>query len=97
MAVIRLEAFNIPAPDDYEPLVSDGFWILHEPLSEGEHEITFGGTLCDPGTGEPFNVIEATYLLTVVDDDDDDDNDDDDDSDDANGGDSGKANPFGIQ
>lgn len=32
----------------YEPAVSDGYWIMLEPLSPGQHTLTFGGTFTFP-------------------------------------------------
>ncbi len=54
-----------PPAGDYFPVVSDGWWILHTPLSEGEHEIFFGGEVVEFGF-----FVEATYHITVVDEDD---------------------------
>jgi len=56
-----------PPAGDYFPVVSEGVWILHAPLSVGEHEIFLRGALCDPGSGEEFAATEVTYLITIVD------------------------------
>ena len=62
---------DLPAPaGDYFPSVSEGVWILHTPLSEGEHEISFRAALCVPGTDIEFAATDTTYLITVVDEDD---------------------------
>ena len=61
-----------PPAADYFPVVSEGVWILHAPLSVGEHEIFLRGALCDPGSGEEFAATEVTYLITIVDASDDD-------------------------
>ena len=54
-----------PTPaDDYFPVVSDGWWILHTPLSEGEHEIFLRGEVVEFGF-----FVEVTYHITVVDED----------------------------
>jgi len=54
-----------PPADDYFPVVSDGWWILHTPFSEGEHEIFLRGE------NEEFGFfVEVTYHITVVDEDD---------------------------
>jgi len=41
------------------PAVSDGYWLMLAPLSVGEHEINFGGSL-------PWFTLEITYHITVV-------------------------------
>jgi hypothetical protein len=47
--------------------VSDGFWILLEPLSPGMHEIHFKAALGDPtATGITNFALDVRYLLTVV-------------------------------
>jgi hypothetical protein len=47
--------------------VSDGFWILLEPLSPGMHDIHFKGLLGDPtATGIANFALDVRYLLTVV-------------------------------
>ncbi len=54
-----------PPPGEYFPVVSDGWWILHTPFSEGEHEIFFRAEI------EEFGFfVEVTYHITVVDEDD---------------------------
>lgn len=46
--------FSVALPNDnifglptgvYQPAVSDGYWLMIEPLSPGEHTISFGGTV----------------------------------------------------
>ena len=47
--------------------VSDGFWILLEPLPPGNHEVHFKGLLGDPTTTGLANfALDVRYLLTVV-------------------------------
>jgi hypothetical protein len=47
--------------------VSDGYWILLEPLSPGMHEIHFKGVLGDPSiTGAITFALDVRYLLTVA-------------------------------
>lgn len=47
--------------------VSDGFWIMLEPLSPGTHEINYNAALGDPTViGTTNFVIDITYHLTVV-------------------------------
>lgn len=46
--------------------VSDGFWILLEPLPPGRHEIHFKSALGDPTTiGVTNFALDVRYLLTV--------------------------------
>ncbi len=49
-----------------DEVVSEGAWVLLPPLSRGKHTIEFGGSLCDPESGEAFWSVGATYDLTVV-------------------------------
>jgi hypothetical protein len=47
--------------------VSDGFWILLEPLSPGMHEIHFKAALGDPtAIGTTNFALDVRYLLTIV-------------------------------
>jgi hypothetical protein len=47
--------------------VSDGFWILLDPLSPGSHEIHFKAALGDPTVIATVNfALDVRYLLTVV-------------------------------
>jgi hypothetical protein len=47
--------------------VSDGFWILLEPLPPGSHEIHFKAALGDPTLAGTTNfALDVRYLLTVV-------------------------------
>jgi hypothetical protein len=47
--------------------ISDGFWILLEPLPPGRHEIHSRGSLGDPtATGTTNFGLDVTYRLTVV-------------------------------
>ena len=54
------------AADGSEILVADGYWVLLAPLSEGDHVISFHGTL-GPPEEDPWFWLDVTYLLTVVD------------------------------
>jgi hypothetical protein len=60
--------FNVPA-GDYQPAVSDGYWIMLEPLPLGEHILTFGGEAAgvpsDPGFRDPFS-LDVTAIFSVV-------------------------------
>jgi hypothetical protein len=44
------------------PVVTDGYWIFLAPLSPGDHEINFGGTMQVPS---PFT-LNITYRIQVV-------------------------------
>jgi hypothetical protein len=47
--------------------ISDGFWLLLEPLSPGSHEIHFKAALGDPTAIGTVNfALDVRYLLTVV-------------------------------
>jgi hypothetical protein len=47
--------------------LSDGFWILLEPLSPGMHEVHFKALLGDPtATGLTNFALDVRYVLTVV-------------------------------
>jgi hypothetical protein len=54
-------------PPQTAKAVSDGFWILLEPLSPGSHEIHFKAALGDPtAVGITNFALDVRYLLTVV-------------------------------
>jgi hypothetical protein len=58
------ELIGLPAPSGtYKPMVSDGYWLMHTPLSAGAHTIHFKSII----TGGPFvgTNTEVTYHLTV--------------------------------
>lgn len=49
--------------------VTDGFWVLLPPLSPGEHELHFGGRLCEIDNFQDhplFGPVDVTYHLTVT-------------------------------
>jgi hypothetical protein len=46
--------------------VSDGYWIILEPLPPGEHEIFFKSSLTNPTTGILFFNSDVKYHLNVV-------------------------------
>jgi hypothetical protein len=52
---------DAPAAGTYAPAISDGYWVMLEPLPVGEHTIHFRGTLPDI----PFT-LDITYHLTVA-------------------------------
>jgi hypothetical protein len=46
--------------------VSDGFWVLLEPLSPGRHDIHFKAVLGSPvATGSTNFALDVKYVLTV--------------------------------
>jgi len=48
--------------------VSDGFWVMLEPLTPGTHEIHFKAALGDPtAIGTTNFALDVRYLLTVID------------------------------
>jgi hypothetical protein len=58
--------FGLPAGTT--EAVADGFWILLEPLTAGNHEIQFGGGLVDVSTTGTVNfATEAVYHITIPD------------------------------
>lgn len=68
--IIRIQSppFNLPnAPES----IADGFWVLVQPLSKGDHTIQFIGGLCEDGSG-PLFTPDVTYNFTVGSTDDDD-------------------------
>lgn len=50
--------------DTLDPGVSDGYWIMLTPLPRGEHELVFGGAVCD-AAGVPIFEVDVTYDLYV--------------------------------
>jgi hypothetical protein len=65
-------SFNV-APGTYDPeALSDGFWMMVPPLSQGDHTVTLRGAFCnaddpdDPNSPLiPFVAFKMTYDLTV--------------------------------
>jgi hypothetical protein len=54
-------------PPQTAKAISDGFWILLEPLSPGNHEIHFKAALGDPtAVGIANFALDVRYLLSVV-------------------------------
>lgn len=45
--------------------ISDGFWVMVEPLPEGDHTIQFSGGICDIDTGDPLFAVDVKYVITV--------------------------------
>jgi hypothetical protein len=58
-------------PDGSDILLADGYWLLLEPLDEGDYVIHFRGAV-GPDPDEIWFALDVTYLITVSDDDDDD-------------------------
>jgi hypothetical protein len=46
--------------------VSDGYWIILEPLQPREHEIHYKASLTNPTTGILFYTDDVKYHLNVV-------------------------------
>jgi hypothetical protein len=54
--------FDIDVPaQTVSPVFSDGYWLMLNPLSAGEHDVKFGGTLAL----DPNFTLDVTYHLTV--------------------------------
>jgi hypothetical protein len=51
------------APGTHGPLVSDGYWLVVKPLSQGQHTIHITG-VASPSAGG--SIYEVTYRLTVT-------------------------------
>ena len=70
---IHSRIFNFTLPEDPwlagEPgpssAVSDGYWVILEPLPPGKHEINFKASLTDPTTGILFYSDDLKYVLNV--------------------------------
>jgi hypothetical protein len=71
---VHSRAFNVTFPENAvfgakagpSLAVSDGYWIILEPLPPGEHEIHFKSSLTNPTTGILFFADEVKYHLNVV-------------------------------
>ena len=70
----KSELFNFTLPADNvlglapgkTDSVAEGYWIMLKPLSKGEHEIKFGGSIVDVSTTSNINfATSATYHITV--------------------------------
>ena len=71
---VQSNLFDVDFPDDNvlgipsgkSQAISDGIWVILEPLPVGEHTINFKGTSVDYTTN-PVNtfVSDATYHLTI--------------------------------
>jgi hypothetical protein len=50
----------------YQPsAVSDGYWVILEPLSPGQHDIHFKASLTNPTTGILFYNDDIKYTIDV--------------------------------
>ena len=63
-----LQFFGLPFSGPVDPAAVDGYFVMLQPLSEGQHTIVFGGTVPE----NPFPLLsnftaEITYEITVVD------------------------------
>jgi len=71
---VHSRAFNVTFPENAvfgakagpSLAVSDGYWIILEPLPPGEHEIHFKSSLTNPTTGILFFTSDEMYHLNVV-------------------------------
>ncbi len=61
--IVRTQSQPFEYAGDPE-MIADGFWVMLDRLSAGEHEIMFAGAVCDIDTGERLSV-KATYFVTV--------------------------------
>lgn len=71
---VQSPLFNMTLPNDnvmgYPPgttqAVSDGYWIILEPLPPGKHQIHFSGSLVDFTATGPLNFVsDAEYDITI--------------------------------
>lgn len=70
---IHSRIFNFTLPEDpwigKDPgpsrAVSDGYWVILEPLPPGKHEINFKASLTDPTTGILFYSDDLKYVVNV--------------------------------
>jgi hypothetical protein len=70
---VHSRAFNFTLPQDPwlpgkpgpSSAVSDGYWVILEPLPPGSHEINFKARLTDPTTGILFYSDDLRYVLNV--------------------------------
>jgi hypothetical protein len=71
---VHSRAFNVTFPENGlfgakagpSRAVSDGYWLIFEPLPPGEHEIHIKSSLTNPTTGILFFADEVKYHLNVV-------------------------------
>ncbi len=56
-----LAAFGVQTDENLA--VSDGYWLMVEPLTPGEHTITFGGQI--PGGNSQNNIYTITVLAVL--------------------------------
>ena len=72
---VHSRAFNFTLPEDPwlpgEPgpsrAVSDGYWVILEPLPPGKHDIHFKASLTNPTTGILFYSDDLKYTVNVED------------------------------
>jgi hypothetical protein len=69
---IHSRAFNFTLPEDPwfgEPGpscgISDGYWVILEPLSPGKHQVNFRASLTNPTTGILFYFDDLKYSINV--------------------------------
>ena len=73
---VQSPLFNVTYPEDnisgvppgHTQVISDGYWVLLEPLPAGNHEIRFTGSLIDFTATGPLNFVsDAKYDIKVGD------------------------------
>jgi hypothetical protein len=69
---VHSRAFDVTFPNNPifgEPgptrAVSDGYWVILEPFSQGKHEVHFKASLTNPTTGIIFYSDDVKYTLNV--------------------------------
>ncbi|HEY7118747.1 MAG TPA: hypothetical protein VH475_19310 [Tepidisphaeraceae bacterium] len=55
--------YDLP-PGPYDSAVADGWWLLLDPLSPGEHQLRFEGGTGDPNNSELYQGV--SYLISVT-------------------------------
>ena len=67
--------FSVPTVRTSSPLfpyngdpetISDGFWVMLDPLPVGLHVLHFTGGLCDVDNGSEIFSVDVTYTLHIV-------------------------------
>ena len=62
--IVRTQSPPFPFADNSENL-SDGFWVLIDPLPTGVHEVHLTGGICDIETDESVFAVDVTYVVRV--------------------------------
>jgi hypothetical protein len=64
IAVTNMHAW-LPGEPGLSRAVSDGYWVILEPLPPGKHEINFNASLTDPKTGILLYSDVLKYIANV--------------------------------